>query len=110
MLLALPLHAADLYEERRGRRLGVDLLGSDVIQRSPGRLGVELPDVDRAELFGALGVSGVAGEIEPQTCVWGSFFCPRVPSKLHSFMARMPRTISSLLGVWRHGRQRRHRL
>ena len=49
-----------------------------------------------APTFVALGVSGWQVKYDPLACVWGSFFCPRVPSKLHSFMARMPRTISSL--------------
>jgi hypothetical protein len=54
------LHAADLHEQRRrarcrGRRRRaagrlVDRRGSDVIQRSPGRLGVELPCVARRAL------------------------------------------------------------
>ena len=88
------VHAANLDEERRGAA-GVDLLGADVIERATGRLAVELPDVN-APAFGALGVRGWQEKYDPQTCVWGSFVCPRAPSKLHSFMARMPRTISSL--------------
>src|SRR6478752_6180401 len=44
----------------------------------------------------ALGVTGWQVKYDPHTCVYSSFFWPSVPSKLHSFMARMPRTMSSL--------------
>ncbi len=43
------------------------------------------------------GVTGWQVKYEPQTCVCGSVVWPKVPWKLHSFMARIPRTIRSLL-------------
>src|SRR3569623_3006662 len=49
-----------------------------------------------AELSGAFGGRGWQVNDEPAGLVWGSFFWPLVPSKLHSFMLRMQRTISSL--------------
>src|SRR5436305_10160642 len=50
-----------------------------------------------AELVVELGVSGKQVNVDPAGFVWGSFFCPSAPSKLHSFMERTPRTMSSLL-------------
>src|SRR3954470_15680314 len=49
-----------------------------------------------AELVVEFGVRGKHVNVEPAGFVWGSFFCPSVPSKLHSFMERMPRTMRSL--------------
>src|SRR6266540_4544626 len=49
-----------------------------------------------APLVVELGVSGKQVNIEPAGFVCGSFFCPLVPSKLHSFMALIPRGMRSL--------------